>query len=235
VEGKPPVEDRKPAARPKTTAVPKATPFPQKESLRYTLNWESGLNLGDAQLTASPASSGEDANWEFSLQAQAAVPKFPIAEFTRSLASSGFCTLESEKKAVRGQHKTDEKTTFETRLMKATRQTLNGGKSEISLSPCAKDALTFVYYLRRELAQGRLPQPQAVLYGAPYQISTQYVGTQKLKVGDSETDTERIRISIKGPVVKQDVDILFLKDGIRTPAQVRVVLPVGTISMDLAR
>ena len=221
------------AAKTKTPASPKAVSFPQKEALRYVLNWESGLSLGDAQLTANPA-AGDAGNWEFSLQMQAAVPKFPIAEFARSLASSNFCTLESEKKAVRGQHKADEKTTFEPRLLKATRQTINGGKSEIPVSPCAKDALAFFYYLRHELAQGRLPQPETVFYGAPYQIGVQYIGTQKLKAGDEVVDAERIGVSIKGPVVKQNVEILFLKDAVRTPARVRVILPAGAITMDLA-
>lgn len=232
---RPPAEEKKPVIRSKVPAAPKSAPFPQKESLRYALNWESGLNLGDAQLTAGPSATGDGAGWEFTFQLQAAVPKFPIAEFTRSLATANFCTVESEKKAIRGKRKTDEKTTFETRLLKANRQTLNGGKSEIPVSACAKDALTFLYFLRRELAQGRLPQAQAVLYGAPYDIGVQYIGTQKLKVGDEETDVERIGISIKGPVVNQNIEILFLKDAVRTPARVRVALPVGAISMDLAR
>ena len=231
-EDKSAVDNKKPVPQAKAPVSPKPVPFPQKETLRYSLNWESGLPVGDVQLTANPGSNG---NWEFTFQAQAAVPKFPVAEFTRALSDASFCTVESEKKAVRGQRKIDEKTTFEQRLLKAVRQTVKGGSSEIPLSPCAKDALTFLYFLRRELIQGRLPQAQTVLYGAPYQIGTQYLGTQKLKTPDGETDAERIIISIKGPAAKQNIEAVFLKDAVRTPARVRVTLPLGTISMDLAR
>jgi hypothetical protein len=230
-----PADEPKAAAKPKGGVSPKLVPFPQRETLRYSVNWESGLSLGDAQLNAAPAAIGDSPGWEFTFQVQAAVPKFPIAEFARSLSTANFCTVESEKKAIRGKRKTDEKTTIEPRMLKAVRQTLNGGRSEVAVSPCAKDALAFLYYLRRELAQGRLPQPQTALYGAPYEIAVKYLGTQKLKLGGEETDAERIGIDIKGPVVKQNIEVLFLKDGVRTPAKVRVILPVGAITMDLTR
>ncbi len=224
---RPPAEEKKPVIRSKVPAAPKSAPFPQKESLRYALNWESGLNLGDAQLTAGPSATGDGAGWEFSLPTAGRGPEIPHRRIRPVPGNGELLHVESEKKAIRGKRKTDEKTTFETRLLKANRQTLNGGKSEIPVSACAKDALTFLYFLRRELAQGRLPQAQTVLYGAPYDIGVQYIGTQKLKVGDEETDAERIGISIKGPVVNQNVEILFLKDAVRTPARVRVALPVA--------
>ena len=82
---------------------------------------------------------------------------------------------------------------------------------------------------------GRLPQTQTVLYGAPYEVGVQYIGTQKLKVGGADVDAERIGISIKGAVARQNIEVAFLKDAVRTPARVRVVLPVGSISMDLTR
>ena len=223
-----------PAAK-KTPTASTPAQFPQRESLHYTINWESGLSLGDGQLTATPAKAGDIDGWEFTLQLQAAVPKFPVAEFTRSLSTANFCAVESEKKAVRGKRKTDEKTTFEPKLLKAIRQTTNGGQSELSTSPCAKDALAFLNFLRRELIQGRLPQAQTVYYGAPYEIGVQYIGTQKVKIGDGEAEAERIGISIKGPAARQNAEVFFLKDAVRTPARVRVVLPAGVISMDLAR
>jgi hypothetical protein len=219
----------------KTPTPAKPAQFPQRESLRYALNWENGLSLGDGQLTTTPAKAGDAEGWEFTFQVQAAVPKFPVAEFARSIANANFCTVESEKNAVRGKRKTDEKTIFDQKLLKAVRQTTNGGKSELSTSPCAKDGLTFLNFLRHELIQGRLPQAQTVYYGAPYEIGVQYIGTQKLKLGDGEAEAERIGISIKGPAARQSVEVFFLKDAVRTPARVRVVLPAGTISMDLAR
>ena len=35
---------------------------------------------------------------------------------------------------------------------------------------CAKDALTFLYYVRRELSQGRMPPQQTMFFGASYEI-----------------------------------------------------------------
>jgi hypothetical protein len=223
-----------PEAKPAPAEAAKTAGFPRKELVRFNVNWATGLNLGEAQISASAAEGGTAA-WEFSFQAEAAIPQFPLAEYSRALATADLCTVESEKKAVRGKRKVDEKTTFDSRLLKATRETKDGGKSEMSLSPCAKDALTFLYFLRRELAAGRLPQSQPVYYGAPYQVSVQYSGSTNITVSEQRVEADRLAVSFKGPVAKATVEAFFARDDVRTPVMVRIPVSAGTIQVERIR
>lgn len=222
-----------PPAAPPAAAVKAEQPGgPRKEILRFEIRNASGLELGEIELSAAPA-NGADA-WEFVLQAQAAIPQFPVAEWTRA-AATGLCTTESEKKAVRGKRRIDEKTTFDQRTLKATRETAKGGSSELTIPPCARDALTYLYHLRKELALGRLPQVQTVFYGAPYQVTAQFKGTQSVKLGEAQLEAERIIVSIKGPASKADIEMLFERDAVRTPVSVRVPVANGSIVLERAR
>jgi hypothetical protein len=150
------------------------------EQLRFNINWPSGLSLGEAQLRATRLKPAGDAAekrlLEFDLDA--AVPGFAVSDRYRSDASPDFCSVEFQKKAVHGRKKTDEKTTFDPNGATATRQTTGGGKSELKASSCSHDALAFVYFVRRELSQGRIPAPQTVFFGAAYEIRIEFAGTQ---------------------------------------------------------
>ena len=87
----------------------------------------------------------------------ASVPGFAVTETANSRATTDYCSLELNKRGSRGKRKIDERTEFDSAKMKAKRTTEGGGKSELSHSPCAKDAVTFVNFIRRELTAGRLP------------------------------------------------------------------------------
>ena len=96
----------------------------------YTINWPTGLSLGEAKLTDSEVKTteaGERWTTEFSLDAS--VPGFPVMEHARSTADAEFCSLELEKQYTHGKRKADEKTTFDQQKGTATRETKDGGKA----------------------------------------------------------------------------------------------------------
>lgn len=218
-------------------ATPASGPTFEGEQLNYSINWPSGLSLGEAQLhsTRSKPSpkSGERYDFEFSINA--GVPGFAVDDHFRSSASGEFCSIDFSKLTSHGKKKTDEKTTFDQEKNSATRETKDGGKADLSTPSCAKDALDFLYYLRRELSQGRLPPRQNVYFGAPYQVRTEFAGTQTIQLGDKAVEADRLNTTVKGPQSQVSFEIYFLKDAARTPAMVRVPLPVGTISMELVK
>ena len=155
--------DARPAAKPEPKVEPApaapAKPANRSETLHFNVNWPSGLSLGEGELSSAFSASG---GWSFSMSVDAALPAFPIAESAKATAGTDLCTTELTKESTRGKRKTTEKTTFDSSKLTATRTTLtnNGGKSEIRTSACARDALTFVQFIRRELAAGRLPPAQ---------------------------------------------------------------------------
>jgi len=201
------------------------------ESLRYSINWASGLSLGEATLRAD---KGKEA-WDFEVTMDASIPGFALRDRYESNATLDLCSLQLEKTFTHGSRKADEKVTFDQQKNTATRQTNGGGKSELSVSSCAKDALTFMQFARRELAQGRLAPQQTVDFGAIYNVRIEYTGPQRIKLGDSGVDADRVLATIKGPTTDVTVEIFFARDAARTPLLARIPLALGSFTVELIR
>ena len=200
------------------------------ESLRYSINWASGLSLGEATLRAD---KGKEA-WDFEVTMDASIPGFALRDDYRSAATPDLCSLELDKSFTHGTKKADEKITFDQANHTASRQTQNGGgKTDLSISTCAKDALTFMQFARSELAQGRLAPQQQVVFGALYSARIEYTGQQKIKYGDQTADADRILATIKGPTTDLTVEIFFARDAARTPLLARIPLALGSFTVEL--
>lgn len=201
------------------------------ESLRYSINWASGLSLGEATLRAD---KGKE-NWDFEVTMDASIPGFALRDHYQSNATHDLCSLQLQKTFTHGQKKADEKITFDQQQNTATRETKDGGKSELSIPSCAKDALTFMQFARTELAQGRLPPQQQVDFGALYDVRIEYTGAQNIKLGDKGVDADRILATIKGPTTSLTVEIFFARDAARTPLLARIPLALGSFTVELIR
>jgi hypothetical protein len=204
---------------------------PKTETLRFTVNWPSGLSLGEGVMT----SSFDGTIWNLSFSVEAALPGFGVIESAESKATAEFCSIELKKKLQRGSRKSEEETTFDPSTRIATRQTVNGGKSEMNIGSCVRDALTFVRFLRRELSAGRLPPAQPVYYGAPYQTQVQYTGTQSIRTADEMVEADKLTATIKGPSAKVTVDLFFARDEARTPVFVQIPLAMGSFTVEFSR
>lgn len=209
------------------------------EILRYSVNWPSGLPLGEGEFRAAKVVTGGDplgGRWQFSMTLEAGLPGFEISDQYRALASADLCSLEFEKHLRHGRRKADERTIFDAERGTATRQTLGGGgKSELSIPSCAKDALVFLYFLRRELSRGRLPGPQTIFFGAPYQVRVEYGGRQMVRIHEERLQADRVIASATGKASQLTFELFFSTDRARTPLLVRVPFPLGTFTMELLR
>jgi hypothetical protein len=201
------------------------------ETLRYTINWPSGLSLGEGEMKVTR--SGE--NWNFEFQFEAALPGFAVADRFVSLTGLNQCSVQFDKDLHHGGRKSREKITFDAQSGKATRQTVGGGKSEMDVPACAHDALAYLFHLRHELAQGRLPSAENVYYGAPYRIRLEYKGSQKIKAGEAMEDADRILAYVKGPSSEFQLELFFAKDAGRTPLAAKLPLSMGTFTVELVR
>jgi len=197
------------------------------ETLQYSINWPSGLSLGEGKMSASRNESGQ---WSFQLLFDASVPGFAVIDKYTSLTSADQCSLSFEQD---GSRKTREILTFENG--KAIRKTVDGGSSEREVAACARDALAFLFHVRRELAQGRIPSAQEVHYGAAYRVRLEYKGTQKVKVGEALEDADRLIAHVKGPASDLPLEFYIGKDAARTPLMVKVPIALATFSVELVR
>jgi len=207
-------------------------PF-QDETLHYSVNWPSGLSLGDVSMTAHRSGGG----WDFGMSLNAGIPGFMVADRYHSVTNSEGCSLEFQRDTSHGSKKNSEKTTFDYRTLTAHRVTLKsgGGKSDLPMPSCARDALALVYYARQELGQGRVPPQQDAFLGAPHSVRLEYTGAQSIQVGDRPETTDRVVVHVKGPSSDTQFEIFFARDAARTPLSVRIPLSVGTLSMELVR
>ncbi|HLK62660.1 MAG TPA: DUF3108 domain-containing protein [Bryobacteraceae bacterium] len=211
------------------------TGFPfQDESLRYSINWPSGLSLGDASFSARHTATG----WNFDSSLTAGVPGFSIADKYQSVVSADLCSVSLDRTISHGNKKTQEKTTFDQQKGSAHRVTVvpkDGGQSDFDIAACAHDALSFFYFTRREMGQGRMPPAQKIYLGSAYSARVEYTGAMTIPVADKPTVTDHVVAYLKGPKSDFNFEIFFARDAARTPLLIRVPLSMGTFSMELVR
>src|SRR5665213_1225832 len=211
------------------------TGFPfTEENLNYTVNWPTGLGLGDVHMAAR---HDGPTGWAFTLTVNAAIPGFPVKDTYTSHANGDFCSTEFTRDFSHGSKKSIEKETIDRSHESVIRKTVRngGGQSEFSISDCMKDALTLLYYARRELGQGRVPPSQQILFGGLYDIGMSYAGEQTIQSGGKPAITDKIVCSVKGPSSTVRFDMYFARDPARTPLLVKVPFAVGSFSMELSR
>ncbi len=221
------------AAAPLVAHAQSGFPF-QSETLKYTLNWPSGLSLGDATMTATKSESG----WTFNATVDAAVPGFTVADKYHSTTGTDLCSNELTRDITHGKLHNREETTFDQKKGTAKRSTTlpeGGGITDFDIPTCARDALAFVYYARFELGQGRVPPAQKVFLGSAYDVHIEYTGAMNIRTGDKQAVTDHTVVSVKGPKSDFQFEIFFGRDPARTPLAVKIPLPLGTLSLELVR
>jgi len=209
------------------------------ETLHYSINWPSGLSLGEASLSSGRTGegSGSTPGWEFELSLDASVPGFAIRDQYHSTASLDLCSWQLEKKTSRGARKSEERVIFDPSKNTATREAVRGnrtgGQVELSVPTCARDALTLLQFVRKELAQGRLPSQQQAILGSVYQVRLEYLGSTPVTLGNQQVDADRFRTSIKGPASDFTLELFLARDAARTPVMMKIPGSLATFTVEL--
>lgn len=203
---------------------------PREENLRYEVKWPSGLGLGEAQMRATRDGS----RWVLEFQIEASVPAFRVVDRYRSVVDERYCSQEFEKEFEHGPKKGKETTTFS--QGKAKRVTANGGgTSEFAVPACARDALAFLFFVREEVARGRIPGPQKLYFGGGYDVRLQFGGMTTVKVSDAPMAVEKLLVTILTATGKLELEMYLAQDEARTLEMVRVPFAMGNFSMELVR
>ncbi len=205
------------------------------ESLRYSINWSTGLSLGEASLTSDNIDPASAAARKMELRLEASIPGFAVLDEFRSLTSGGYCSTQFEKSFQHGKKTSKETLVFDQAGLKLERKTDKGGKSEAAIPSCAKDALAWIYFLRHELRNGRLPAPGPAYFGAAYQVDIKHLGATNIAIGGAQEQADRFQVNIKGPASQHSIEIFTGKDAARTPLLFKVPLPLGSFNMELLR
>ena len=209
------------------------TGFPfTEEALNYSIKWPTGVPLGEAHLRARPAAPG----WSFEMTLNGGVSGFEVNDRYSSHASADFCSDDFVRQFVHGRRKGNETETIDRSHATVTRvSTGGGGKSEFAVPDCTKDALTMLFYARRELGQGRVPAAQQMLFGGLYQVTMIYTGAETIAVMGKPDVTDKVLCDVKGPSSSVQFEVWFARDAARTPVLFRVPFSLGRFSMELVR
>lgn len=208
-----------------------ALPFGSGEKLTYEITWPSGLSLGETVFEARNTQQG----WSFEVAVDANLPTKQIRDRYRSQTDSELCSSRLVKEEKHGDLEATERVTFDQQEHKVTRKTVDGGESEYKVPPCARDALAFFYYLRGQIAQGRIPPPDDVVFGAQYQVSLTYLESLDYEGAQGTERVDRILADVSGPASQHNIEILFARDDARTPLLIKIPLEMGTFSLRLVR
>ncbi len=224
------------ACAPLLLAADQLTGFPfQNETLHYRVNWPGGSSLGELALTAHKNGAG----WDFEMTTIVAIPVVPIADTYKSTASGvDLCSATLRREISHGSKRVTEKTEFDQKQNRAQRETLipaGGGKSEFDIPTCGRDALTFQYFARREMGQGRVPPAGQVFFGSAYDVKMVYTGAMDIPVAGKTVVTDHLNVSVKGPASDFTFEIFYARDAARTPLLLKIPVIIGTVSLELVR
>ena len=209
----------------------KGFPF-TNESLSYTVNWPSGLSLGETHISATGTPTG----WRFDFTLDAGIPGFAVKDSFESIATKDLCSETFHKNTSHGNRKGSETVTIDQAAGVATRTPANGkGASTSNVSACVRDALAFLFYTRRELGQGRMPVAQEIVFGATYNGSFEYAGAATITIANKPVVSDKIVCHVRGPASDITFDAYFDRDPALTLLSVRVPLSMGKFSLELVR
>jgi hypothetical protein len=208
------------------------------ETLHYSVNWASGLSLGEASIRSdklnAEAEGGVAGGWKFEMLLDAAVPGFTIRDEYTSDADTKLCSSQIKKTVTRGLRKSVEKIQIDPKTNTVSRQTEGSeGKSQYSVPECVHDAMSFLQFVRQELAQGRMASHQSVILGAKYDVQLTFTGTETIRVAGENVTADRVKTVIKGPKADITAELFFLHDDVRTPVLARLPLELGTFTVEL--
>ena len=220
------------------TAADEPGPFSDGETLKYTISYPSGLDLGEAVFKAArlEAEGEEPARWQFTFLLTAAIPGFEVDNQVTSISDTSLCALQLRKKISQGKRKAEERTVFNQAEGTALRETLGGGgKSTLEIPKCANDALSFLYYVRRELRSGRVPPKRQIFFGAPYEVSFQMAGQKQAQLNNEPVEADQLIVNVKGAASEAVFILLVARDANRTPVRMTVPLEPGNFTLELAQ
>jgi hypothetical protein len=203
------------------------------EDLNYSINWPGGAGLGEAHLHAKRSGT----SWNLGLTMDATVPGYAVKDSYQSEIVPDYCAVSFDRSTLHGSRTVKEKETIDRDRGIATRQNLvkDGGKSEIPVPACVKDALAYLFYARIEMGQGRVPAAQQILFGGLYQIRVDYTGAPIITVNGKEVQSDKVTCTIRTGSSDYSFDMYFARDAARTPVLISAPFALGKFSMELIR
>ncbi len=207
------------------------TTLPADEALTYAISWPSGLGVGKADFRARHTDPG----WRLRATLRASLPEIEINDVFVSLADDALCSIEFEKHARHGAKRAHESLRFGPTAVRRINLAGRAG-DPAGVEPaagCSRDALAFLYHLRRDLAAGRMPSGADIFFGARYRLQLRYAQTRTVVLNGERRIADELLASVRGPASEHSFSVHFGRDEARTPLLFQVEVANARFTMQL--
>ena len=193
-------------------------PFDSGERLVYRLLWPSGIPLGEAVFEVS--SQGDDLHFQATIEAR--LPQYRFnSTFSAVAARKGLCSLQFHQKIEEGKETSEESLEFDQTAHRVRR--IQGRNTTTATIPeCARDPLTFLYYLRSRTAAGQSVESSRIHFGKEIALQLDQDGPGMVGVGGVQKQGEKFEVRFPARNGERTVEIWFSSDPARTPIQFTV-------------
>ena len=187
-------------------------PF-EGEQLVYRLLWPSGIPLGEAVFEVSP--QGDQLHFDVSLEAR--LPQYRFnATFSSVAERDGLCSLQFHQKIEEGKQSSEESMEFDQKAHRVRR--IRGRNTTTETIPeCARDPLTFLYYLRSRAAAGQPVGSSRIHYGKEIALQLDRDGPGTVTIGGSRKQGEKLEVRFPARSGERTVEVWLSSDSARTP------------------
>ncbi len=204
-------------------------PFQQGETLRYRLQWPSGITLGEATLRVSPA--GKELRLE--LTVEAGLPQYTLRDTFSAVASlDDLCSIQFHQKIAEGERQREESIEFDPATRQAT-HTRGNQTTTMAVPQCARDPLTFLYYFRRELAAGRRVASGAVQLGTSIAVQIAPGVPEPVRVSGQTKPADHYVVTYSGTRGSKTFHLWLSPDAARAPVRIRAPFPLAEFAAEL--
>ena len=219
-------------AGPYAAAQQASSPFPplqQGETLRYRLQWPSGLTLGEATLRAIP--SGKEVRLE--LTVEAGLPQYTLRDtFSAVATQEDLCSLQFRQEISEGARQRVETIEFDLSARQAT-HTRGNQTTTMAVPPCPRDPLTFLYYVRREAAAGRPVTSGAVQLKNGVAVQIVPGDQESVSVSGQAKQAEHYVVTYTGPGSARTFHLWLSPDAARAPVRIQAPFSLAVFTAEL--
>jgi len=214
---------------PRWSAAADFRPFQEGETLTYRVLWPSGVLLGEAVFQVSPR--GKELNFQVTVEAR--LPQYRLSHSLDAVATQdGLCSLQFHQKAEQGPRRSEDSMEFDQAAHQA-RRIRSGQTTTASVPECARDPLTFVYYVRSQLAAGKPPGPGTAHWGRNFDVRVERVGSETLQVGGTRRPAEKFQVTYSTPTTERKFAVWFSTDAARRPLRFTVPTSLAEFTAEL--
>ncbi|OFW06747.1 MAG: hypothetical protein A3G20_05310 [Acidobacteria bacterium RIFCSPLOWO2_12_FULL_59_11] len=188
------------------------------------------MSLGEAFMEASP--SGAETHFQVTVEIN--LPQYALRHSSSSVATGvGLCSLRFRQETGEGAKKWWEESGEFDQAAHEAHWTRNGQTTTASIAACAQDPLTFLYYFRSRLAEGKPPDSGTLFRGGDFNVRVRAAGAETVAFRGQQRAAEKYVVTFPSQNQELTIELWISTDAERVPVRIRVPSPLAVFTAEL--